>query len=230
MDLTRILTFGDGYAANHIWPEWPAIVAALYPDLAHENFGAVGAGDEFITTAIVECHKRWPDAFFIVQWGHEQRFDKLIQDDSWNAVIDGDPVYHFNRVSLFEQTWWLSSKSDQDLVRRYHNIYVQNRQSHKRSLNYKYLVEHLLRSRSLFFDLRQMHRYSYSKRFAAVRQEQVQPSPIVHMSWVEENILPHMPYQPEKTWLAELRQRIQRHSWQAYDPDREEIWSRMSRY
>lgn len=226
--MTKILTFGDGYAANHIWPEWPAIVSALYPDIEHKNFGAVGAGNEFITAAIVESHRRWSDSFFIVQWAIEQRFDKLLEDDSWDEIIDMDSVYFFNRVSLFDQNWWLSSQSDQDVVQKYHSVYVQRQQARNRSSNFKYLVENLLRSKSIFFDLKEMYLYSFDTRFATVRQDQVQPSPVVHMSWVEEKILPQMPYQPEKTWLTELKKRINQHRWQAFDPDREEIWTQMS--
>jgi hypothetical protein len=228
MDLKKIVTFGDGYAANHIWPEWPAIVQALYPELEHENFGAVGAGDEFITTAVVETHRRNPTALFIVQWGHMQRFDKLLQDDSWQDVIENDPVYHFNRVPLYDKIWWLSSSSTQNTVRRYHEFYVQSQQSITRSKNYRYLVENLLAKQALFFTLHDMIIYAESARFLAVRQNQVQPSPIVHMAWIEEKILPNMPYQPKKEWLTELKTRINQHAWQPFDPDREEIWIKMS--
>lgn len=95
--MNKILCFGDGYAANHIWPEWPAIVQALYPELQHENFGEIGAGNEFITSAIVQAHTDNPDEFYIVQWAIPNRFDKLLQDESWDSIIDNDPVYHFNR-------------------------------------------------------------------------------------------------------------------------------------
>jgi hypothetical protein len=228
MDLKKILTFGDGYSANHIWPEWPAIVQALYPELEHENFGAVGAGNEFITTAIVQAHKTTPDAFFIVQWGHAHRLDKLLQDSSWDHVIDNDSIYHFNRVRLNDQTWWLSSASTQEQILHYHNFYVQDLQSYTRTTNFKYLVKNLLKNQSLFFTLKEMIDYASADRFKQVRQNHVQPSPIVHMSWVEEKILPNMPRQPENSRLSELKSRINCHDWRAFDPDRAEIWAKMS--
>ena len=45
---------------------------------------------------------------------------------------------------------------------------------------------------------------------------------------ITEKILPKMPYQPEPARLSELKNRINQHSWQAYDPDRREIWAKMS--
>jgi hypothetical protein len=226
--MNKILCFGDGYAANHIWPEWPAMIRALYPEVQHENFGQIGAGNEFITSAIVQAHIASPDAFFLVQWALPQRFDKLLQDDSWHATIENDPVYHFNRVSLGEQTWWLSSSSKQDLVQQYHKVYVQNKQANNRSYNFKYLVENLLRSQAIFFTLEQLIFFADAERFQQIRQKEVQPSPAVHMTWVEEKILPKMPYQPDPARLYELKKRIKQHKWHAYDPDREEIWARMS--
>lgn len=226
--MNKILCFGDGYAANHIWPEWPAMIRALYPEVQHENFGQIGAGNEFITSAIVQAHIVSPDAFFLVQWALPQRFDKLLQDDSWLTTIANDPVYHFNQVSLGEQTWWLSSHSKQDLVQHYHKVYVQNKQADNRSYNFKYLVENLLRSQAIFFTLEQLISFADAERFQQIRQKEVQPSPMVHMTWVEEKILPKMPYQPDTARLYELKKRINQHEWHAYDPDREEIWTKMS--
>ena len=123
--MNKIICFGDGYAAGHIWPEWPDIIKALYPDLEHENFGAVGAGNEFITSCVVNSHINNPDAFFIIQWALPNRFDKLIEDSSWDKIIDEDPVYYFNRVHFNDQKWWLSSASQVPAIQKYHSTYVQ---------------------------------------------------------------------------------------------------------
>lgn len=227
--MNKIFCFGDGYAANHIWPEWPAIVQALYPEHEHENFGAVGAGNEFIASAVVHAHQQQPDAFFIVQWAMDKRFDKMLQDDSWNQIIDHDPIYHFNRVKLQDHTWWLSSASHASAVQTYHRFYVQEQQQALRSQNWKYLIKHLLASQALFFCLDDLQKYDSLPRFQQVRQQEVQPSPVVHMSWVEEHILPYMPVQPSPARLNLLKQRINQHSWVPYDPDREEIWYKMSK-
>lgn len=226
--MNKVFCFGDGYAANHIWPEWPAIIEALYPQWQHKNYGAVGAGNEFITSAVVQAHSNNPSDFFIVQWANPYRFDKLLQDNSWDHIIDNDPVYHFNRVKLNDQTWWLSSASAEKTVQQYHLSYVQTTQAESRSQNFKYLVEHLLKDQAIFFSLDQMSHYSTAKRFEKVRSTEMQPSPIVHMAWVEEKILPNMPQQPDQPWLIELKNRIKQHNWTPYHPDREEIWAQMS--
>jgi hypothetical protein len=226
--MNKILCFGDGYAANHIWPEWPAIIEALYPQCQHENYGAVGAGNEFITSAVVQAHSENPCDFFIVQWASPNRFDKLLQDDTWDHIIDNDPVYHFNRVKLNNQTWWLSSASVEKIVQQYHLSYVQPLQAESRSKNFKYLVENLLKNQAIFFSLDQMVHYSNSERFKTVRLNEMQPSPVVHMAWVEEKILPKMPQQPDQKKLTELKTRINHHNWEPFHPDREEIWIQMS--
>jgi hypothetical protein len=226
--MNKIFCFGDGYAAGHIWPEWPDIIKALYPDVEHKNFGAVGAGNEFITSCVVDSHKKNPKAFFIIQWAPATRFDKLLQDNSWDNIINEDPVYHFNKVYCNNQTWWLSSASQAPIIQRFHNTYVQTQQATLRSFNFKYLVEHLLEKQSLCFTLEQLILYSNELRFKQVRQKEVQPSPIVHLSWVEEKILPLLPYRACPARLDKLKTRIIQHMWKPYDPDRTEIWKEMS--
>ena len=51
-------------------------------------------------------------------------------------------------------------------------------------------MENLLKTQAIFFTLEQMIVYAAAERFEQVRQKEVQPSPIVHMTWVEEKILP----------------------------------------
>ena len=96
--MKKIYTFGDGYASSHIWPEWPVILEALLPDYSFEHYGAVGAGNEFILDGVIQSHCKDPAAYFLVQWAQPQRFDKLIEDSTWDDIIDSDPTYHFNRV------------------------------------------------------------------------------------------------------------------------------------
>lgn len=222
--MNKIFCFGDGYASGHIWPEWPTIIASLYPDIEHKNFGVVGAGNEFITSAIIQAYREDPTAFFLVQWADHSRFDKLLEDDSWDDIIKTDPVYHFNTVKLNNQKWWISSASQQIDVRKYHQHYIQQEQSKLRTFNYMYLASKLLEKQSLFFSTENMSAYSNLSRFSDIRQQEVQPSPWVHMCYVEEKILPSLPIQPNISRLSELKSRIKQHNWVAYDPNREQIW------
>ena len=122
----------------------------------------------------------------------------------------------------------MSSASLEQTVRQYHDTYVQTLQAENRSYNFKYLVEKFLKDQAIFFSLREIFHYSNSARFKNSRLNEVQPSPIVHMHWVEEFILPKMPLQPDQTRLIELKTRIKKHNWIPYDPDRNEIWNEMS--
>lgn len=223
--MNKIFCFGDGFAANHIWPEWPAIVSALYPNIKHENFGAIGAGNEFISSAIIQAHKKDPDAFFIVQWAEFKRFDKLLQDDSWDEIIKTDPTYYFNTVMLGQQKWWISSNSKQESVQKYHQFYVQSQQAKLRTDNYMYLISNLLKDHAIFFSTHDINIYSMHTRFAGTRQKEIQPAPWIHMCFVEEIILPKMPFLPCPKRLAMLKDLIQQQSWEAYHWDRDKIWN-----
>ena len=223
----KLFCFGDGFAANHIWPEWPAILAALYSNIECKNFGVVGAGNEFITSAIIAAHKEDPAAFFIVQWAMPNRFDKLLEDNSWNDIIKNDPVYHFNTTTLNNKKWWISSASQQHDIQQYHTHYIQAKQAELRTINYMYLVSNLLKNQSIFFSTTHMQHYSTQDRFNNTRQQEVQPSPFVHMCYVEEEILSLMPVQPTTKRLIELKNRIKQQNWIAYDPDRIEIWNKL---
>ena len=230
MSINKIVCLGDGFAANHIWPEWPAIIQALYPDITVKNYGEIGAGNEFITSAIISEHRRHPDAFFLVQWAQHNRFDKLLQDNSWDNIIAQDTVYYFNKVTLDNNIWWLSSHSKQQSVLDYHSHYIQNNQSQLRTENYIYLVSELLKNKSMFFSTDELEQYSRQEQFLETRQTEIQPSPIVHVKWVEEKILPNMPMQPHAERLAELKNRINQQKWVPYDPDRVQIWLNISNF
>jgi hypothetical protein len=220
--MNDIFCFGDGFAANHIWPEWPAIIEVLYPSV--KNFGAVGAGNEFITTEIIEMYKKVPTAFYLVQWAMHNRFDKLIEDQSWDEVIQNDKTYHFNIVDSNNKTWWLSSASAQPEIEYYHNYYIQQEQSKLRTENYKYLINNLLKNQSIFFSTLELDQFSKQDRFCSVRQNNIQPSPIVHMAYVEEVILPKMPVKPNANRIILLRERIANQEWIPFHWDRIQIW------
>jgi hypothetical protein len=246
--MKQIYTFGDGYASSHIWPEWPVILEALLPEYSFTHYGAVGAGNEFILNAVIQSHVKDPDAYFLVQWAQADRFDKLLEDSTWNDIIDTDPTYHFNRVQLAENQWWISSASQQPSIINYHKHYVQLAQSKVRTINYIYLASNLLKNKSLFFstiDLKfindkqkyinnnnwveeNMYDFATQERFVNIRQTQVQPSPVVHLAYVKEYLLPNLPFTVDPARLAELEHRINNHKWVAYDPDRAELWQKMA--
>jgi hypothetical protein len=73
-----------------------------------------------------------------------------------------------------------------------------------------------------------MSKFSLQDRFKEVRQSQVQPSPVVHLTYIKEYVLPNIPFVVDTCRLEKLEHRIHTHQWVAYDPDRQEIWHKMS--
>jgi hypothetical protein len=79
-----IYTFGDGFAAGHIWPEWPQLIELITATKV-DNFGHIGAGNEYIFNCVVKtaANANKNDLFFI-QWANPLRFDKLINLMKYN--------------------------------------------------------------------------------------------------------------------------------------------------
>lgn len=243
--------FGDGFATGHIWPEWADIVDALYPDIECVNVSAIGAGPEFIVDNIIAEHTKSPDAWFLVQWPEPHRFDKLIEDDSWDRIINADSVYNFNRVTANDKSWWISSASRHPDIAKYHRHFIQHNQARSRLVNAVYLTANLLKNQSTFF-LTSIAKFTQKEKtilstapwswhepwsgmlefgklpeFANTIQKYPQPDPIVHFAYVEQIILPTIPARPDENRIKELKKRIHEHKWQAYDPERAEIWARI---
>ena len=86
----NIYTFGDGFATGHIWPEWPQILQAILYNCTIKNCSGIGAGNEFIFSNLVGALAKDPLATYIVQWAQPDRFDKLIEDTSWDNIIKND--------------------------------------------------------------------------------------------------------------------------------------------
>jgi hypothetical protein len=224
----KIFTFGDGFATGHIWPEWPQILQALLPDYEVINNAGIGAGTEWLITQLVHQLPQLPNSRVIFQWSYPRRFDKLIEDNTWDEIIQADPVYHFNRVDTFGQIWWLSSGSKMDTVKYYSDHYIQKQQYEQRQQNHRVLVEHTLQNINClahYMYQPDYDHYSRLERFKEVRQNEVQPSPIVHYHYVVENLLPAM--QLTSDFSEKLKTLIYQQKWQAYDPDRDEIWQNL---
>ena len=225
--MNKIFTFGDGFATGHIWPEWPQILQALLPEYQVINTAGIGAGPEWLITRLVQELEHMHNSTVIFQWPQPNRFDKLVTDHHWQHIGQQDPVYHFNFHSAREQTWWLSSASDHPDVLQYHKT-VQLAQHQQRLDNYQILVQNTLENigcHVVFTSTQTQEQFSRQTRFSNVRQQQVQPSPLVHFCFVKEVLLPQLKQKPDAT--DRLEQLISNQSWVAYDPDRESIWQQL---
>lgn len=229
--MNKIFCFGDGFATGHIWPEWPQILQALAPQYEVINTAGIGAGSEFLVSGFVDLINDMQNNIVIFQWPSTKRFDKMLQDDSWQSTIDNDPVYYFNvNTDHCNRSWWLSSASTTPEIKNYHTCLVQSRQQHRRQKVYQTLVSHTcnnLNCCTIHTSTLEQDKFSRGTRFKETRQNEVQPSPIVHFYWLIEEILPHtniiVDYERQKT----LETIINQTSWIPYDVDREEIWSQI---
>jgi hypothetical protein len=224
----KIFTFGDGFATGHLWPEWPQILQALLPDYQIINTAGIGAGCEFLVSGLVDHINSMKDSVIIFQWPHATRFDKLIEDDSWQQIIANDPVYHFNTTTdNRNQQWWLSSASTAPDIELYHKQYVQLKQHKNRYRVYRELINHTataLNCKIFHTSSKEEDMFSRQLCFSNSRQKEVQPSPIVHLCWLTECVLPQISVAVDPLRHQRLTHLIDKTQWRAYDPDRIEIW------
>lgn len=227
--MKKVFCFGDGYATGHIWPEWPQILQVLAPDYQVINIAAIGAGSEFLVSEFVEYLDQMQDSTIIFQWPHHKRFDKLIEDKSWDEIIANDSVYHFNvNLDSHGRKWWNSSGSTTDKVQTYHRHYVQTQQSTRRQQVYQALVSQTaanLNCKLVYTTTEAEDAYSRLNRFADLRGTQVQPAPPVHFYWLMENIIPQAEIEISTKIQSQLEALLLQTQWVPYDPDREEIWN-----
>lgn len=225
--MNRIYCLGDGYAHGHIWPEWPQLLGCLFPTHEIICITGIGAGNEFLISNLLEHDIS--DCTVIFQWAQADRFDKLIEDRSWAKHIDNDKVYNDNIVD----NWWLSSASTNQHVETYHSFFVQLEQANLRLKVQKQLIESYLRDKGCTYvctSTEEQAKFAKHSRFAKVRQQEVQPSPIVHLNFLTEIILPQLNIVPEEKILNYITTAVENTTWIAYDPDREEILNGIAKH
>lgn len=225
-NITKVFCLGDGYAHGHIWPEWPQILQALRPDLDIAVISAVGAGHEFLVSELLT--KNIEHSLIIFQWPMHQRFDKLLQDQIWENVVETDNTYNFNTYSTDLGKWWCSSASKLKEIRQYHEFYVQDRQSLLRQKNMQILLSAWIKQQNArhFFTSNQAQE-TFAKT-TNCRGKEIQPEPLCHYYWLVESVIPATGLDLDKTIANKLLYRIKNHKWVPYDPDRKEIWYTMS--
>lgn len=225
--MKKIYTFGDGFATGHLWPEWPQILQALVPDYQVHNTAGIGAGAEWLVSGFVDLIPDLSGHQVVFQWPQADRFDKMIEDKHWFVIGKTDPVYHFNFHKCTHGIWWISSASQQPQVREYHEKFVQAGQHNLRLKNYQTLVQNTLENINcnyVFTSTYEQQYYSTLNRFKDTRQQEIQPSPIVHYYFLVEKILPTLNIPVDPTRQQRLVQLITAQTWQPFDPYQTDIW------
>ena len=227
MSINKIICLGDGFATGHIWPEWPQLLSALMPDYSITTIAGIGAGAEFLVSELLQCNDI-ENSYVIFQWPEAKRFDKLVQDSTWDDYISRDQVYSKNFVNGLSGKWWLSSASTSEPVEQYHKFYVQSQQAELRQHIYKQLVKSFLKEKNCSFTFastEEQDSFSRQKRFKNIRQDQVQPSPLIHLRFLVEVLLPSVNLFPDKSTLTLLDHIVSTTIWEPYHPDRQYIWN-----
>jgi hypothetical protein len=242
-----IYTFGDGFAAGHIWPEWPQFIE-LTTGQSTINYGHIGAGNEFIFNCAVKASLIANSSdIFLVQWAIPNRFDKLIEDQTWNDLHKSDPIYKEIQATQFNQTWWSTSASELDKISEYKSFYVQDQQAVNRSILYMISLSKMLDFLNIKhvyfltynFDYSQHQNYDdlvklpwvdltssmqdWSKNLPE-RGNEIQPAPKVHFKYVVEKILPKLDFNFVVT--DDMINLIDNYQFTAFDPDRDYIWNK----
>ena len=224
MITNKIYCLGDGFAHGHIWPEWPQLLQCLFPTYNVICLSGIGAGNEFLISQLLEHDIEQSTVIF--QWAQPNRFDKLIEDNSWDTTISQDSVYNENIID----NWWLSSASTSKDIQTYHNFFVQPKQAKLRYRIQKQLIESYLRDkrcRYVYTSTQEQDKFANQSRFKEIRQHEAQPSPIVHLYFLNEILLPKLKLVPDNEILSYITKTVKSKYWIPYDPDRQEILNTM---
>jgi len=212
--MKKIITSGDGFAANHIWPMWPKVLQKETNSQVW-SLGKPAAGNEYIFNSVLEAITHMTPDLVLIQWAKSERLDLIIDSHVKRDIALADEVYYHNLYRIYQNEWWLSNASTQPYVREYHDKFIGRQQSLVRTRNYIISMAAILKSRNIpyrFFSTydvevyqdktidwsdwiwhesgRGMEHYSRQERFSKIRGTEVQPSTEVHRAWVEEIIIP----------------------------------------
>jgi len=240
-----IYTFGDGFAAGHIWPEWPQILEAI-TQIPVVNFGHIGAGNEYIFNCVIKAALTAKESdLFLVQWADPYRFDKIVEDAQWMDLQQTDPKYKNIKSTVFDQTWWSTSGSDLKEIQKYRNFYIQHEQAMNRSVLYMISASKMLKSLNIDHKYFLTYKFDYSTHGnfselsalpwidfqgmdewttnTGIRGDEMQPSPQSQLAWVENKLLSYCTFNVDN--LNKIRYLINNQKFKPYDPDSAQIWS-----
>lgn len=221
--MQKILCVGDGFGKGHIWPMWPQLLSVLLDNYQIVNYSEVGAGNEFIANRVLSACKSERYDIVLVQWAISKRLDIInSNENNISPIILKDKVYNkkYSNIELDNRHWWLSSNSQLDYIKKYHNEYISTEQHKLRSINQIKLVELILKEMKInkflffssykldFLELKESNiidwtvwndvngRNSMQEYGDAVLPQyttkEVQPHPLVHLNYIKEIILPKL--------------------------------------
>jgi hypothetical protein len=146
-----LLTISDGNGVDNDFKKWPTLLQLMTSDsLQIKNKSVIGASNELILMQVAESIETENIDCAIIQWTIPARID-LVADEFWQEQAKIDPVYHFNIVQSNNQDWWVTSSSNNQYIKEYHNRYIKEWQATQRSQSYMLAASTLLKNKNIPF-------------------------------------------------------------------------------
>lgn len=243
-----IYTFGDGFAAGHIWPEWPQLLEPILQKCVR-NFGHIGAGNEYIfNCAVKSALNANTNDIFIIQWAPSDRFDKLLEDYIWENLQKTDSVYNEITAEKYNQIWWATSGSSLSEITRYKEFYIQPQQAINRTVLYMIALSKLLTNlniQHLYFSTYSFNYSSHdnyknlkeiswvelgqgmqewSTQYPEIRGIEIQPKPIIHVKYIIEKLLPKLGITIDLDIINKIYLLTNKINFVPYDVERAQVW------
>lgn len=157
-----LLTISDGNGVDHTdFKKWPFYLKLLLSK-THTviNPSVIGASNEFMFMQLSEAVNNHDIDYAIIQWSIPNRID-VVADDFWINQAQQDQLYHFNIVESNNQTWWVTSGSQNNYIQEYHTTYIKYWQSVQRTQSYIMAAAELLKFKKIDFKFSLCYNYEF---------------------------------------------------------------------
>ena len=174
-----LLAISDGNGVDNDFKKWPTLLQLMTLDsLQIKNKSVVGASNELILMQIAESIENENIDCAIIQWTNPLRIDVVV-DKFWKEQAKNDPTYHFNIVQSNNHDWWVTSASDNQYVKEYHNRYIKEWQATQRSQAYMLAAASLLKNKNIPFVFTLAYKFNFNGPLT---------SALKNLPWVEQDL------------------------------------------
>jgi|694.fasta_scaffold10387_2 hypothetical protein len=174
-----LLAISDGNGVDNDFKKWPTLLQLMTLDsLQVKNKSVIGASNELILMQVAESIEAENIDCAIIQWTIPTRID-LVADEFWKEQASIDPVYHFNIVQSNNQDWWVTSSSNNQYIKEYHNRYIKEWQSIQRSQSYMLAAAALLKNKNISFIFTLAYEFKFNGPMAGAVED---------LPWIEQDL------------------------------------------
>jgi len=146
-----ILTISDGNGADNDFKKWPFYLQLLTNKTSRViNPSITGSSNEMMFMLLCEVLSKETIDYCIIQWSYPNRLD-VVANDFWVEQAKKDSIYHFNLINNNNKQWWISSASDNEYIKKYHDCYIQSWQATQRSQAWIMAAAELLKFHNVKF-------------------------------------------------------------------------------